>query len=88
MSARACEIVCNILETWSSVSTSDIAKIREIVLTKKFNGAAGLNDDGLVALVGESFQEMRFLHIKLGITFDSTVADNEMWYISEWLKKK
>lgn len=87
MSARACEIVCNILETWSSVSTSDIVKIREIVLTKKFSGAAGLNDDGLVALVGESFQEMRFLHIKLGITFNSAVADNEMWYISEWLKE-
>ena len=41
----------------------------------------------LVALVGESFQEMRFLHIKLVITFDKVVADNEMWYISEWLKE-
>ncbi|WP_302749768.1 hypothetical protein [uncultured Prevotella sp.] len=87
MSARACEIVCNILETWPSVSTDNIATIREIVLKKKFTGAAGLSDDGLVALVGESFQEMRFLHIKLGITFDKVVADNEMWYISEWLKE-
>ena len=84
---RACEIVCNILETWSSVSTDDIATIRETVLKKKFTGAAGLSDDGLVALVGESFQEMRFLHIKLGIKFDSDVADREMWYISEWLKE-
>ena len=84
---RACEIVFNILETWSSVSTDDIATIRETVLKKKFTGVAGLSDDGLVALVGESFQEMRFLHIKLGIKFDSDVADREMWYISEWLKE-
>ena len=84
---RSCEIVCNILETWPSVSTDDIAIIRETVLKKKFTGAAGLSDDGLVALVGESFQEMRFLHIKLEIKFDNDVADREMWYISEWLKE-
>lgn len=87
MSTRACEIVCNIFETWPSVKIEDISDIRKIILKQKFAGAAGLNDSGLIALVGETFQEMRFLHIKLGIQFDNDVADKELWYISEWLKE-
>lgn len=83
---RACEVVCEILESWTSVGTRDIARIREIVLESRFAGPAGLTDGGLVALAGECLQEMLFLHKKLGILVDKKVANNEIWYISEWLK--
>ena len=88
MSTRSCEVVVGILETWPSISTSDIVRIRDIVLSKKFNSVSGLTDDGLVALTGDAYEEMCFLHEKLCITVDEDVANREIWYISERLKKK
>lgn len=87
MKQRACEIVCNILENNPCISSENIADVRKNVLEKKFVGVAGMTEKALVTLVGESFQEMRFLHQKLGIAFDKNVANREMWYISEWLKE-
>lgn len=86
MRSRPCQIINEIFDSWKNVDSTDIAEIRDIVFEKKNVGPAGLNEDGLVTLAGEIFQEMMYLYDRLHIKRTPKIADEEIWYISEWFK--
>lgn len=84
-----CEIVVNIIATWSRVTRNDIEHIRQIVMERLFP-APMIEEEGIEAQIGHAFQEMRYLHLYLNanvIGDEKKLLEDEMWYLVEWLQR-
>ena len=85
-----CETVVNIVATWPKVTRNDIERIRHIVMERYFPSTESPTDEGLEQQIGHAFQEMRYLHQYLNnnvIGDGKKIFEDEMWYLTEWLKK-
>lgn len=93
----SCQIVAELIKKMHKVTTSDIAKIREIllektteeVIEKKEAGNKYLQDEDLIILAGRTFHEMMFLfkYLNIETKTNKKLKDDEFWYMAEWLRR-